>query len=239
MKIHYDNYEKPKTWSYIPETYKNQWRDPNKFIPNDMKRSFNQQMYYNFLHRECFNSCLSSNNKSTMPSTQELSCYENCKNKHLSSLGIFVNAILSKRKWDGFLNFINLREYQKDPDEMAKLVPHDPFLRSSIIEYRAFQEYLEVNKGVNEVLNSTEFEKPMSIFEFYLFKPVPEFSKRYKAILNKTIGDYEHYKQLTEKYGHIIKEKYSNADVNDWEGIEGDDWSPESAAAEAPAESED
>ena len=147
MKDHSEDLEPPKNYDYIPETYKNVWEDPNKFIPTRMHKTFNQKMFYNFVHRECFNSCISLTNQSFKPDLTETSCYDNCRSKHLSSMGIFSDIVLYRRKWDGFMSFINMREYQKDPDEMGKLIPTDPFLRGSILQFRDIKRKIVFSKS--------------------------------------------------------------------------------------------
>jgi len=223
MKTHFDTYTKPQTHTYIPDTYKNVWEEPTKFLPTKMQRSFNQHMFYNFIHRECFNSCLSKDNAKPNPNTQELTCYENCKNKHLSSMGIFESAVISKRKWGGLLSFINLKEYSKDPDEMGKLIPTDPFLRGTIRNYRAIKEQIYLHGSLNDIFD-VEPQKPISIFEYYLFTPPMKGSSREKKDNMEKLGSYEHYKELSKKYGAVINDKLEKVDVKDWKGISGDDF---------------
>ncbi len=62
-----------RKYDYIPETYKNNWEDYNLFVPRSMLKSFNRKVYYNFIQRECFNSCIqSSQSRLTSPLPLEL-----------------------------------------------------------------------------------------------------------------------------------------------------------------------
>ena len=85
-KVFFTTFDKPKYYDYIPESYKLNWEDPHKFIPDRMVSDFNQKLFINFIHRECFNSCI---NSSSSLSETERQCYNNCQNKHLSSLATF------------------------------------------------------------------------------------------------------------------------------------------------------
>jgi len=220
MKNHYQNYSEPKQYKTLPDSYKNVWEDPECFIPKKMHRTFNQQMFYNFIHRECFNSCINKTNVSNQPNKTEIFCYENCRNKHLSSLGIFKHAILTKRKWNGFLDFVNLREYQKDPDEMGELIPTDIFLRGHIRIVRSMKEHVHLSGGLNDLFGIKE-PKQINIFEYYLLRPGTSFLP--KPTKPEEKGSYEHYKELSEKYGAVISEKLNQVNVKDWKGIPGDD----------------
>jgi hypothetical protein len=227
MKDHLHSYSEPKTYDYIPETYKISWEEPHKFIPTRMQRSFNQQLFYNFLHRECFNSCLSKSNKTNVPNSNELMCYENCRNKHLSSIGIFSDIVLSKRKWGGFLSYLHLREYQKDPDEMGKHIPFDPFLRQSIFYLRKNNQIEDMQKGFYDIFNlDTTNVKKMSTFEYYLYGPAPKTSQKYQNMMNeiKNKGDYVHYQELLSKHGKEFNNYFNQVEANQWKDIEGDDF---------------
>jgi hypothetical protein len=51
-KIYFSTFEAPKHYDYIPETFKLNWEDPHKFIPDRMLPHFHKKMFLNYLHRE-------------------------------------------------------------------------------------------------------------------------------------------------------------------------------------------
>ena len=219
-------YEKPKFYDYIPESYKLKWEDPHKFLPDTMVHEFNQRMFLNFVHRECFNSCVQG---SGALSEVESSCYNNCKSKHFSSLGTFKEILTEKRKWRGWKNFLNVNEYSRTPEEMATHYPTDPIKRT---ELRNLEEQKFLNKqtlGLREALNS-EFDnnQKQSIFDIYLngkFTHDSKIGQAKKAALRQDY--YNEYRELNEKYGAQVAEMLrSKINIKDWKDVPGDDWVP-------------
>ena len=137
-KIVFSTYEKPKSYDFIPETFKLNWDQPEKFLPDHMIESFNQRIFNNFLHRECFNSCI-TNSSSLVQS--EIDCYNNCRNKHLYSVGIFRDILMTRRKWKGFKNYINIREYSREPEEMGTDIPTEPMKRQNYLNYKEWYNF--------------------------------------------------------------------------------------------------
>lgn len=107
--------KEPKVYDFIPLNYIIRVQNPLNFIPYKLVPHFNEKMFFNYLHRECFNSCVESEND----------CYVNCQSKHSTALELFKNAVESKRKWEPVNSYINLREYHKRPEDQGKNVPSD------------------------------------------------------------------------------------------------------------------
>jgi hypothetical protein len=221
-------FEKPKVYDYIPETFKNKWEDPHKFIPDRMLGHFNQRVFLQHIHRECFNSCV---NSSAALSDQEKSCYDNCRNKHLSAIGTFKEVLLQNRKWKGWKNFVNLREFERTPEEIGTIFPTDPYRRASIEDKRESEFSRKQTHGLREVFNS-EFEDPVensNVFDEYMKGRYPEDSLVGQNRNGKKRRDiYNEYKELNEKYGaQVVELIRSKINIKDWKDVPGDDWQPE------------
>lgn len=214
------NLDAPKTFTYIPETFKIKWKNPENFIPYRMVRKFNERIFYNFLHRECFNSCLDSWNESE--------CYSNCRNKHLTSLQIFKHSVEENRKWDLLNSFLNLREYQKSPAEMGKNVPHESnyFLKTALENEELIRKEDELKNGIFQLFGDyrNDLPKKVNIFQMYLNGQFPHYTQ--KAIDRANLkGRYEEYKQLSEKYADRIDDVLSReTGYFNWGHISGDDF---------------
>jgi len=229
-KLFFTTFEKPKYYENIPDSYNIQWDDPHKFIPDKYLSNFNQRMFVNFIHRECFNSCV---NYSSNLSNEETICYENCKNKHLSSLETFKNILLERRKWKGWKNFVALKEYSRIPEEMGTDFPTDPQRRHEIYDKQEETFMLKQKIGLREALNS-EFstDEKQTIFDVYLNQENPPlYSKAGLEIKAKEREDkYNEYKELNEKYGSqvadLLKQKVN---IKNWKDVPGEDWTPEEA----------
>lgn len=242
--IYFTTYEAPKTYSYIPESYKLVWPEHDKFLPSVMEKSFNQKMHYNFLHRECFNSCVTD---SSSLSKTELNCYKNCQSKHSYSMGTFKSILLAKRKWKGFLNFVNVKEYSRRPEEMTTGIPTDPMM--NLAYYKAVEELKDINlkSGIIDLFGGSNVETK-NIFDMYLEGRLAQNSQAEKEHLKEKRKDiYNEYQELNDKYGDKIQELLKKrVNLKNWRGIPGDDWEPEeeettteAAAEEAPTESEE
>ena len=220
-------YEKPKTYDYIPESFKLLWEDPHKFIPERMVSHFNERMFINYIHRECFNSCLT--NSATL-SEYERSCYKNCQNKHLLSVGTFKEALMARRKWRGWKNFVSLREYSRTPEEMATDFPTDPMIRGALLS-RQEKDFVAKQKiGLRELFNSKEEpEKKLSIFDLYFKGRYPSDSKLAREKdANERKDIYNEYRELNEKYGDRISEILKKkVNLSDWKDVPGDNWVPD------------
>ena len=167
-----------KKYEYIPETYKNKWEDYDLFLPRTMTQSFNKKIYYNFLQRECFNSCIQTASSSSI-SEEEKSCFNNCRNKHLSSLGIYEKVTLAKRKLNGVLDFVNLSEFNKSPEDIGYLIPTDPFLKSTIEIHTVIRRNALQNSAFSDLFNNPKFLGKPNMYEFYTMGYQSEFSNAY------------------------------------------------------------
>lgn len=224
-------YEKPKSYDYIPESFKLIWEDPHKFIPDKVLSQFNERMFLNFIHRECFNSCLT--NSATL-SEYEKSCYKNCQNKHLMSLGTFKEALMARRKWRGWKNYVSLKEYSRTPEEMATDFPTDPIIRGELLKHQEMQFEAKQKIGLRELFNSKKEPKnTMTIFDLYFKGRFPADSKVAKEKeANQRKDIYNEYRELSEKYGDRIAELLKKkVNMNDWKDVPGDNWTPEEEEA--------
>jgi len=166
-----------RKYDYIPDTYKNYWEDYNLFVPRSMVKSFNRKVYYNFIQRECFNSCIQSSDLSV--SDEERSCFNNCRSKHLSSLGLYEKITLARRKWNGILDFVNLYEFNKKPENMGHLVPTDPILLSTLDFHTVVRRNALQSSGFASLFNTRTFGLSPNLFEFYKMGYQPETSNAY------------------------------------------------------------
>lgn len=223
-KLFFTTYEKPKYYDYIPDTFKLQWEDPHKFIPDKVASEFNQKMFINFIHRECFNSCVATGASLT---EGEKDCYNKCRNKHLSSLETFKNILLERRRWKGWKNFIAVREYSRVPEEMGTDFPTDKVRRMEIFDklddsFRN-KQFLGLREALNSDFSAGEEDKK-TIFDVYN----PERSPVQRPDI------YNEYKELNEKYGtqvaELLKQKIN---LKDWKDVPGEDWTPEDPSAGA------
>ena len=230
----FSTYEKPKHYDYIPEVYKLRWDQPEKFLPDYLINSFNQKLYNNFLHRECFNSCITNSNSLT---SEEQTCYKNCQSKHLYSMGIFKDVLMTRRKWRGFRNYINIKEYSRVPEEMGTDAPTDPIMRQQYLKYNRYQKDKEAKYGLSKIFDGDKFKvEAKNIFDFYL-------EGRYTTDSNidkeKRKDFYNEYKELTEVYGDKVHELLKGKiDLKDWKNIPGEDFVPEDAGEVAGGDAE-
>ena len=226
-RLFYQTFEKPKTYDYIPESFKLIWEDPHKFIPDKMLNHFNEKMFINFIHRECFNSCLT---KTSSLTENEINCYKNCQNKHLMSIGTFKEALMSRRKWRGWKNYVSLKEYSRTPEEMATDFPTDPILRGEFLKHKDLQFEAKQKTGLRELFAARkEPEKNISIVDLYFKGRFPSDSKVAKEKLaNRRKDIYNEYLELNEKYGDRINELLKKkVNMADWKDVPGDNWVPD------------
>ena len=54
--------KEPKVYDFIPLNYIIRVQNPLNFIPYKLVPHFNEKVFFNYLHRECFNSCVESEN---------------------------------------------------------------------------------------------------------------------------------------------------------------------------------
>lgn len=192
-----------KKYDYIPETYKNKWEDFDLFLPRTMTQSFNRKIYYNFLQRECFNSCIQSANSGSV-SDEEKSCFNNCRNKHLSSLGIYEKVTMAKRKWNGILDFVNLTEFNKKPEDLGHLIPTDPNLLS-IIEFHTYVRRNALQASAfAELFNNPQFAGQPNMFEFYKMGYQPETSN---AFYRDNKPEFTPHNMQKDLYGETTQKK--------------------------------
>jgi hypothetical protein len=212
------------TKSTLPNTFSIRLKQPESFIPENWKKHFNEKMFYNILHRECFNSCIDIENSKD--------CYLNCRDKHSASIEIFKTAVEEKRKWNLLGNIINLREYQKRPQDIGKNVPSDVdyYAKTRYIKDQLNQERELLTSGLDNVFKgaSNLFSKEKTnIFKMYVSGLFPPNTK--KALERNNIqGRYEEYMKLNEKYGERIDELMNSKDPEfTWGHIDGEDYEAE------------
>jgi hypothetical protein len=219
----FTTYDKPTHHDYIPDVYKLRWDQPEKFLPDYLIETFNQRMFNNFLHRECFNSCVT---KSISLTNGETNCYNNCRDKHLYSMGIFKDVLMAQRKWKGFRNFINLKEYSRTPEEMATNVPTDPERRKQYLEYKEYHKNLKVQTWSKELFGDSK-QPEKNIFDYYLDGRFTKDSLTGQEFEERSRKDrYNEYKELSEKYGEKVLDLLKGK-KRSWEGIPGEDFVPE------------
>ena len=212
------------TKSTLPNTFAIKINQPENFIPDMWKKHFNEKMFYNVLHRECFNSCIDSENPKES--------YLNCRDKHSASIAIFKTAVEEKRKWNFLGSIINLREYQKRPDQIGKNIPSDVdyYAKTKYINKQLQDEKELLTSGLDNVFKgaSNLFSKEKTnIFKMYVSGLFPPNTK--KALeRNNVQGRYEEYMKLNEKYGERIDELMNSKEAEyTWGHIDGEDYEAE------------
>jgi hypothetical protein len=222
-KVVFSTYEKPTHHDYIPDVYKLRWDQADKFLPDYMIGTFNQRMFNNFLHRECFNSCITKGEKL---SSDEQVCYNNCRNKHLYSMGIFKDILMTNRKWKGFRNFINIREYSRTPDEMATNIPTDTIRRQDYLNWKDYHKNFHARHGLLDIFGYKKSSES-NIFDYYLEGRFTNDSVTGQEFDQKSRKDrYNEYKELSEKFGEKVQELLKGKKKT-WAGIPGEDFVPE------------
>lgn len=228
-------YEEPKKVSSIKDSFIIDWVDNEKFLPDSYLNEFDATLFYNYIHRECFKSSIKNSNGIN---SSEVLSYKNCVSKHQFSIKVFSNVIMASRKWKGFLSFINMREYSRQPQEMGTSIPNNPIIRKNYMDQLKIKENEERGRGVENLLSNIKTKNPMSfVYQFLLKKK--SFLSRYdieEALRNKdTLAEYT---RLNEKYGsELAEELKAKVDIKDWKDIPGDDYVPEEPEPEPVAES--
>lgn len=227
-KFIYEPFEEPKTYDYIPETYKFNWDQPEKFIPDYMLTAFNRNIFLNVLQRECFRSCVGSTS-TAMVSRAEETCFNNCLKKHSASVKVFSDLLLQTRKWKGFLAFLNLNEYAKKPCEMGKISPTDPVLRQKILQQKEIENNIEAANGIINVFGKPELKKNPTIFDLYLKGKYVEGSAEDKERLARVPENmYEDFVSLKEKYGKALNDSLEGkGDLSDYGVAYGENFQPD------------
>lgn len=223
--IIFSTYEPPKTYSYIPESFKLHNEDPDKFLPDRMLKQFNEKMFYNFLHRECFN--VSVTDSSSLTDTEQKT-YSNCLTKHLNSIGIFRDVVLAKKKWRGFQNYISIKEYSRSPEEMTTNIPTDPALRAAYYNYERHLKGMEAKNAFIDLFGVSK-RKQTDIFQMYLNGVYAPGSKMEADDLAAERKDkYNEYKELNAKYGDRIQALLKRrVNPKDWKEIAGENFVPD------------
>jgi hypothetical protein len=211
----------PQKYNFLPNSFIIRVKDPENFIPYKMEKHFNEKAFYSILHRECFNSCVD---------TDEVEeCYSNCRSKHLTALQLFKKSVEESRKWNPITSYVNLKEYQKRPAEMGKNVPSDTdyyvkyeYLRNKLLSKIDFK-----NKGLNKVFyNATGMSKEgvHNIFNLYLSGKFPPYTQ--KALERNNIkGRYEEYVKLNELYGQQANDLLNSKEPElTWGHVSGEDY---------------
>ena len=213
----------PKTYnkSNLPNTFAIRLKQPENFIPDNWKKHFNEKMFYNVLHRECFNSCIDIENSKD--------CYLNCKDKHSASIEIFKTAVEEKRKWNFFGSIANFREYHKRPQDIGKNVPSDVdyYAKTNYIKDQLNQEKQQLTSGLDDVFKGASnlfSREKTNIFKMYVSGLFPPNTQ--KALERNNIqGRYEEYMKLNQKYGEKIDELMNSKDQEfTWGHIDGEDY---------------
>lgn len=213
--------KEPQKYNFLPNSFIIRVKDPENFIPYKLEKHFNEKIFYNVLHRECFNSCIDSEE------TED--CYSNCRSKHLTSIQLFKKAVEESRKWNPITSYINIREYQKRPSEMGLNTPSD-------IDYYAKYNYLKQQvlskldfkkEGLNKIFaNATNLSQrnTTNIFNLYLSGKFPPFTQ--KALDRNNIKSrYEEYVKLNEKYGEQLDELVNSKEPElNWGHVSGEDY---------------
>jgi hypothetical protein len=232
-KIIFSTFEIPKVYSFIPQSYQLNWEDPNKFIPDRLFKYFNQKIYYNFLHRECFNSVVLPGNTLSEIEKQQ---YANCQNKHSGSLGIFRDIIVAKRKWQGFKHYINVKEYSRSPEEMTSSIPTDPLLKGAYLHYVEVLKNDKVKQGLPDLLGLHTPHKSDIVHAYLSGTYLPD-SKLAKSKEERN-DKYTEYKELSAKYDSQIRELLKKrVNIKNWKDIIGEDFNPSEDGEEAGTES--
>jgi hypothetical protein len=205
-----------------------------------MLSNFNQKMFINYVHKECFNSCVATGATLTK---EEKNCYSQCKNKHASALGTFKEVLLQRRQWKGWQNFISVKEYSRTPEEIGTDFPTDPHERARIFAEREKEFERNAKRGLRQALGS-EFEKEeekLNIFDVYMKGRFTQGSKLQKEHEAKRRTDvYNEYKELNEKYGAQVAEMLKNkVNMKDWKDVPGEDWLPEEENTTTTTETEE
>lgn len=211
----------PKKYSYLPATFMKRVQEPENFIPSKMAKHFNEIMFFNTLHRSCFNSCVNKEDTKT--------CYKNCQSKHLTSIELFKTAIEEDRKWNKITSFINVREYQKRPQELLKNTLSDTdYSKKSkyLIDQFVTETKLNAN-NLNDVFSSAVKQiHPLktNIFSLYFQGMFPHYTR--KAIERSGVANrYEEYKQLLEQYESQVKSELEKRESEfSWGSVNGEDY---------------
>lgn len=211
----------PKKYSYLPATFMIRVQEPENFIPSKMAKHFNEIMFFNTLHRSCFNSCVNKEDVQT--------CYKNCQSKHLTSIELFKTAIEEDRKWNKVTSFINVREYQKRPQELLKntLSDTDYSKKSKHLLDQFVTETKRNVNNLNDVFSSAVKQiHPLktNIFSLYFQGMFPHYTR--KAIEGSGVANrYEEYKQLLEKYESQVKSELEKRESEfTWGSVNGEDY---------------
>jgi hypothetical protein len=211
----------PQKYNFLPNSFIIRVKDPENFIPYSLEKHFNEKAFYSILHRECFNSCIDSDE------TEE--CYSNCRSKNLTSLQLFKKSVEENRKWNPITSYINLREYQKRPAEMGKNVPSDTdyYVKYEYLRSKLFNKTDFKNKGLNKVFtNAIGHSKAATtnIFNLYLSGKFPPYTQ--KALDRNNIKErYEEYVKLNEKYGQQVDELMNSKEPElTWGHVSGEDY---------------
>lgn len=107
----------PKRYHFIAPSFIKKYKNPLNFLPYKYVTHFNEKIFYNLIHRECFNSCVNTDNEEI--------CYSNCQLKTLTSIELFKTAIEENFKNDIINSVLNLEEYHKRPEDIGQNIPSD------------------------------------------------------------------------------------------------------------------
>ena len=199
----------PKTFDKVPETYKISHRQYDKIVPDSERRVFNENIFYNLIHRECFRSC--QDIKSSVLSSKEVDCFSNCQSKHLASVGIFERLTLFNRRIRGTTDFLDMNEYETSPQDMGRYYPTDDILKHQLAKHRYERSLAtEHEKKVQDIVYKNN--KNNTLLD--LLEGV-----------NKQSSQYQEYLQLKTKYADKLNERFEGK--ASWDNIDGDNFSPE------------
>lgn len=160
-------YEHPKKYDSLKDTYIINWQDSQNFLPKNYLKSFDSILFYNFIHRECFRSSIK--NTSNIDQS-EISLYRNCVSKHNYSIGVFSNILQSSRKWNGFLSYIDIREYSRHPEELGTTIPTNPIIRKQYLDMQKMKENKERGNSIQNLLGQSEDPNPFNFVYEHLIQ---------------------------------------------------------------------
>lgn len=211
----------PQTHFCIPPSFLIRVHDPENFIPYNMVNYFNEKIFYNLLHRECFNACIDNSDSKQ--------CYLNCRSKHLTSIELFKKTIEEHRKYKPIDSYVNLEEYQKRPKDMGKEIPKDSdyYAKEKYYRDQFLEELPSAGKGLDRIFQKASKDysvQKTNIFKLYVSGLFPPRTQ--KAIeRNNTKERYQEYVKLNEEYGSKLDELLNSKESEfNWGHIQGDDY---------------
>ena len=231
-EITFQSYEKPKKYDTIKDTYIINWQENQNFLPKSYLKSFDSILFYNLIHRECFRTAIK--NTSNLDQS-EIKTYKNCVSKHQYAVQTFTSVISSSRKWKGFLSYIDMREYSRNPEEMGTSVPTNPIIRKKYLDMVKIKENEERKRGLLNLFGGQKKRNPLNFVYEYLLNKTNILSRLDLEVALSSKNILQEYNRLNETYGEeLAKEIKSKVDLKSWNGITGDDFVAEEESTPVP-----